>query len=104
VSEEGGGPSGGDALIGCFAIVFGACILLLGGACTVSWVVLMIQSARYPSQHGIDSSAIVVLVLSVALVGGGLLCIRFGTRIAGGYYRRPAPPPSEGAAGESGDV
>src|SRR3954470_22563725 len=63
---------GGVFLIGC-----GLCLLLVGGGCTTLLVILMFQS------HGATSESS-MLVISLALAGGGIFAIVQGVRMARG--------------------
>ena len=63
---------GGVFLIGC-----GLCLLLVGGGCTTLLVILMFQS------HGATSESS-MLVISLALAGGGIFAMVQGVRMARG--------------------
>ena len=72
------GPSGADILIGLFMIFAGLCLSLLGGGCS-----LMMFSAIGTLQGG----AILFLMLSLAVLAGGLGMIWIGFKMMTGRYR-----------------
>ena len=99
MSEEGGkGPNVGDILIGTFVIIFGLCITLVGGACSVLWLTVLPSASS-----GEGLSGLLLLLLSLAVAALGLFAIYHGVRIARSQYRGPAPPSVERAADKPGD-
>jgi hypothetical protein len=75
------GPSVGDILIGLFIILFGLCITLLGGGCTI-------LLAGYLGQGSTDSSLAALLLVSLAVLALGLFLTWVGFKMMTGRYRR----------------
>jgi hypothetical protein len=66
------GPSAGQILIGIFLILFGLCITLVGGGCTVMWLYYI---------AGAGAGGIVLFLVSLAVLAGGLVTIWAGTKM-----------------------
>jgi len=66
------GPSAGQILIGIFLVLFGLCVTLLGGGCTIMWV--------YFIAHGETGGGFLLLV-SLAVLAAGLVTIWAGVKI-----------------------
>jgi len=99
MSDERKGPNVGDILIGTFIILFGLCITLVGGACTVLWLTVLPGH----SSSGEGLSGLLLFLVSIAVAALGLFAIYHGVRIARSQYRGPAPPSVERAADKPGD-
>jgi len=84
MSEEQKGANVGDILIGTFVIIFGLCITLVGGGCTMMWLAVLIPGS---SSSGEGLYGIVLLLVSIAVAALGLFAIYHGIRIARGRYR-----------------
>ena len=74
MSEEGSDV--GTVIAAIFLIIFGLCVTLLGGACTVLWIVLMVSESG-----SIESMSISLLLLSAAVLAGGIFAIVMGIRL-----------------------
>jgi len=74
-----GAPSGLDLLIGMFMILAGLCLALLGGGCTL----LMLGSINELAGSGGG----VLLLISLAVLGGGLGMMWIGFKLVTGRYR-----------------
>lgn len=66
------GPSGGQILVGIFLILFGLCITLVGGGCTILWLGMAVQD---------PGSAGLLLLVSLAVLAGGLVTIWAGVKM-----------------------
>ena len=82
------GPSGGQILAGIFLILFGLCVTLLGGGCTIMWI--------YFIANGETGGAFLFLI-SLAVLAGGLVTIWAGVKLLRGYDG-PTPPTQPPAA------
>jgi hypothetical protein len=58
------GPSVGRILVGIFLILFGLCITLVGGGCTIMWIAFGL--------HDHSSDAALLLLVSMATFAGGV--------------------------------
>lgn len=67
------GPSAGAVIAGIFLILFGLCITLLGGGCTIL-MLTMASGARF-------LDALPMLLISLVTLGGGLTVIWAGIRL-----------------------
>jgi hypothetical protein len=76
------GPSVGDILVGIFMILFGLCIALTGGGCTVFIVGALGQ------QGGGDASVAALLLVSLAVLALGLFLTWVGFKLMTGRYRQ----------------
>jgi len=76
-------PASSGAIIGgIFLILFGLCLLLVGGGCTLFWLAVMADN------RGGGSEGIPLLLLSVAVAAGGVFAITGGIRLCGGRRRQ----------------
>jgi hypothetical protein len=85
MSEEpderpGEGPGTGGILLGSFIVLFGLCLALLGGGCTVILLADMRNVAAYGGWF--------FLVVALAILAAGLALIRLGVKLARGDYRK----------------
>lgn len=79
------GPSTGDIIIGLFIILFGLCIGLVGGGCTV----LLITSVGGGGWGmGAGSSGVLLLLVSLATLALGLFLVWIGFKMMSGRYRK----------------
>lgn len=67
------GPSAGQILIGIFLILFGLCITLVGGGCTVMWIYFIFSEG--------DMSGGVLFLVSLAALAAGLVVIWAGVKM-----------------------
>ena len=74
------GPNVGEILIGIFVILFGLCIALVGGGCTI----FILGSLNASDFAGMS----VFLLISLAVLALGLLLLWVGFKLARGGYRR----------------
>lgn len=95
MTEPAEGVHVGDILVGTFVILFGLCITLVGGACTILWGASLSGMATY----GFDLSQLALLLISLGTLALGLLCVVTGVRMARGKYRRK-PGNEHGGAGD----
>jgi hypothetical protein len=91
-------------MLGIFFLLFGICILLVGGGCTILWIMMLGSSASSLSELGL-------LLLSVGAAAAGIFSIIFAFRLfrgtpasspPGDPYEMPppvdpigAPPPGD---------
>ena len=71
------GPDAGDIIGGVILIFFGLCILLVGGGCTIMW--LMILFSPGAGLRAADGWG--VLLISMAAAGAGLFAIVKGVQL-----------------------
>jgi hypothetical protein len=73
-------PTGrtGNRIAGLLLIVFAILLILTGGGCTIALFVMATPSA--------DPSIIPLLLISLAVLGGGVVAMWFGVRLMGGKY------------------
>ena len=76
-------PGPGAILGGIFMILFGLCLLLAGGACTILWSDVLLHD---PGSNG---DGIVLLLVSIFIAGSGILFMVQGVRMLRGSVRRP---------------
>jgi hypothetical protein len=76
------GPSVGDILIGIFIILFGLCLALTGGGCTVFIVGALGQ------QGGGNASVAALLLVSLAVLALGLFLTWIGFKMMTGRFRK----------------
>lgn len=79
MSEE---PNVGEILIGIFVILFGLCIALVGGGCTVLLVSVLGEGS------GGDGSVAALLLVSLAVLALGLFLTWVGIKLMTGRYRK----------------
>jgi hypothetical protein len=76
------GPDAGTIITGVFLILFGLCLTLVGGGCTVLWIALM-------TSESVDQMSIMLLLISAVVLAGGITAIVFGIRL---MIKRQAQP------------
>lgn len=76
------GPSAGEILIGIFIVLFGLCIALVGGGCTILLV------ATLGGGSGGDSGIAALLLVSLAVLALGLFLAWVGVKLMMGRYRK----------------
>ena len=81
------GPGAGNIIAGIFLILFGLCLTLLGGGCTVLWIGMLASAGG--SAGDLYSSAPLVL-LSVVTLGAGIALIWLGVKLMSGRLGREA--------------
>src|SRR3954471_20546030 len=69
-------PSGGQVLAGFLLILFGLCLFLVGGGCTILWVTILASGSGL---NGSESPGL--LILSLAAAGGGMIAIWQGVKM-----------------------
>ena len=74
------GPGAGNIIAGIFLILFGLCITLLGGGCTV------MMMAEFDSM--MTNGAWPLMLLSLVTLGGGLALIWLGIKLMTGGFQR----------------
>ena len=80
------GPNVGLVLVGLFVLLFGLCITLVGGACTI----VLLASLGQAGNSGLGA----FLLLSLACLGFGLLVLWGGYKVMkAGYASDDSPPP-----------
>src|SRR3954467_10135365 len=75
-AAAGVAPSGGQVLAGFLLILFGACLFLVGGGCTILWVTILLSSSGL---NGSESPGL--LIISLAAAGGGIVAIWQGVKM-----------------------
>jgi len=73
------GPGAAGVIAGIFLILFGICITLVGGGCTL--LILSFSSSMY------QDGSWMLLLLSVAIFGGGLAIIWVGFKLMTGGFK-----------------
>ena len=74
------GPGAGNVIAGIFLILFGLCISLVGGGCTL----LMLSYSTSMYQDG----SWMLLLVSLVIFGGGLTIIWVGFKLTTGGFNR----------------
>ena len=74
------GPNTGNVIAGIFLILFGLCITLVGGGCTL--MILSLSTSMYQ-----DGSWMLLLV-SLVILGGGLTIVWVGYKLTTGGFNR----------------
>ncbi len=86
-----GKPNAGHIVVGLFLCLSGAAISLAGGGCTIMLVHDLVLSN--PGRDGIDALSGALVLMSVAALAVGLLCLWVGvTMFRGGAADRDAAP------------
>lgn len=86
-----GKPNVGHIVVGLFLCLFGAAIGLAGGGCTIMLGLDLAQSN--PGRDGLDALSGALVLVSVAALAVGLLCLWVGvTMFRGGVADRDAAP------------
>jgi hypothetical protein len=80
-AESDQGPSAGQVLAGVFLILFGVCITLAGGSCTVLWIVIVFGEG---SSGGGFSDGGFLFLLSLATLAAGLVTLWAGVKLLRG--------------------
>src|SRR4051812_22200360 len=75
-ATAGVAPTGGQVLAGFLLILFGACLFLVGGGCTILWVTILLSSSGL---NGSESPGLVLISLVAAV--GGLAAIWQGVKM-----------------------
>ena len=75
------GPTAGQILIGIFLILFGLCITLVGGGCTVMWIMFI------GSDHSAEGA--LLFLVSLATLAVGLVTLWAGVKLL--RSRPPGP-------------
>jgi hypothetical protein len=81
--NEPRGPGAGGIVAGIFLILFGLCLTLLGGGCTIMWVSAM--SSAYSGGAG----EFPLLLLSFVTLGAGISLIWLGVKLMTGGFNKP---------------
>ena len=81
--SDDGGPGTGNVVAGIFLILFGLCLALLGGGCTL----LMLSLAT--STSGGTGEAAPLILISAAVLGAGVVLIWVGIKLMTGGFNRP---------------
>ena len=74
------GNNAGNIIAGVFLILFGLCITLLGGGCTI----LMMSEMG----NGTTSAELPFLAVSLVILGGGLALLWVGFKLVTGGFQR----------------
>ena len=82
MSDESG-PGAGNVIAGIFLILFGLCLALLGGGCTL----LMLSLITSSSGGGSDTAPLVLI--SLAVLGAGIAMIWVGIKLMTGGFNKP---------------
>ena len=76
VRTTGEGPSTAQVLIGIFLVLFGVCITLAGGSCTLLWIIFVLGEGH--------ADGGMLFLLSLAVLAGGLVTIWAGIKLVRG--------------------
>ena len=75
------GPGAGNIIAGIFLVLFGLCVTLLGGGCTVMMV--------WELESVVSGGAWPLMFLALITLGGGIALIWLGVKLmTGGFNRR----------------
>ena len=78
------GPGAGGIIAGIFVILFGLCLALLGGGCTILFIASV---PGFGSSGGVE--AMPLLLLSVVVLAAGLGLIWLGIKLMTGGFNKP---------------
>ena len=79
------GPTAGQMLLGIFMVLFGLCVVLVGGGCTVLWLSEIGSRSHYGGgMGGLDNP---LLWVSIVTFAGGIICLWVGGKLVTGKYR-----------------
>jgi len=81
------GPDTGTIIAAVFLILFGVCVSLVGGACTVIWIGMLISES-------FEQMGVVLLLISAAVLAAGITAIVVGVRM---LMKRRADVPEFGS-------
>jgi hypothetical protein len=79
------GPGAGNIIAGIFLILFGLCLTLLGGGCTVVWIGVL---ASEGSGGGDLYSSAPLILISIVTLGAGIALIWLGAKLMSGRLGR----------------
>ena len=79
--RTGEGPSAGQVLAGIFLILFGVCITLAGGSCTLLWIVFVFGESGSGTNF---SDGGFLFLLSLATLVAGLVTVWAGFKLVRG--------------------
>jgi hypothetical protein len=74
MSSKPPGPDAGAVILGIFFLLFGICLLLVGGGCTILWVTMLGGSSNNFGEFGL-------LLLSIVVAAAGIFSILFAIRL-----------------------
>jgi len=77
------GPDAGSVVAGIFLLLFGLCITLLGGGCTIMWLGSL-ASLSGPGGSGM----LPMLLISLVTLGAGLALIWLGIKLMTGGFNK----------------
>ena len=77
------GPDAGSVVAGIFLLLFGLCITLLGGGCTIMWLGSL-SSFTGPGSTGM----LPLFLLSLVTLGAGLALIWLGIKLMTGGFNK----------------
>ena len=80
--SDGEGPTAGQILLGLFMLLFGLCITLVGGGCTLLW---LSEVTSYGG--GLQNLLNPLLLLSIVTFAGGIGLLWIGFKLLTGKYR-----------------
>lgn len=85
--SNGDGPGAGNIIAGIFLILFGLCLTLLGGGCTL--VMISAMASLSTSSSASDMYSVLPMVLlSVVTLGAGIALIWLGVRLMSGRMNK----------------
>ena len=79
------GPGAGNIIAGIFLILFGLCLTLLGGGCTVLWIGML---ASEGGGAGDLYSAAPLMLISLVVLGAGVAMIWLAMKLMRGGFNR----------------
>jgi hypothetical protein len=78
--QQGKGPDAGAVILGIFFLLFGTCLLLVGGGCTILWIMMLAGASNGLEEIGL-------LLLSIGVAVAGIFSILFAIRLFRGPRR-----------------
>lgn len=82
MNEPPRGPGAGGIIAGIFVILFGLCLTLLGGGCTILWlgsIVSTYRSGGFP---------VLLILISFVTLGAGISLIWLGIKLMNGGFNK----------------
>ena len=80
------GPGTGNIIAGVFLILFGLCLTLLGGGCTVLWIGALASTGG--SGAGEFYSGAPLILLSFITLGAGISLVWLGFKLMTGGFNK----------------
>jgi hypothetical protein len=85
--SNGNGPGAGGIVAGIFLILFGLCLTVLGGGCTLLWISMLSSMGGGGSGSGIYE-AMPLIALALVTLGAGIALVWLGVKLMTGGFNK----------------